>query len=202
MILIGKRGPRPFGRPSGVPDTPPARLRSTTRTRLFAYKFQDVGEERRANHRESLPRQAIIYILIDYKLRLRVGAGGGVGTARGGGRCFFIQLLECNEMPRAKSLIESRGKYHQKRNARVCSGPESRGVVLLLQQLVGLGLPVGGRLVAGHHLEVTELGLQFLFPLGGSCNSSIRQRKINATHAGSKSKNESKERIGENGKRG
>jgi hypothetical protein len=57
-----KTRPRPFGRPSGVPDTPPARLRSTTRTRLFAYKFQDVGEERRANHRESLPRQAIIYI--------------------------------------------------------------------------------------------------------------------------------------------
>jgi hypothetical protein len=88
-----KTRPRPFGRPSGVPDTPPARLRSTTRTPAFCLQISRRWRgETRKSQRKSPSTSHYIYILIDYKLRLRVGAGGGVGSARGGGRCFLFSF--------------------------------------------------------------------------------------------------------------
>jgi hypothetical protein len=64
-----KTRPRPFGRPSGAPDATRAAapIDYTHAHGFLPTNFKTlVGEERRANHRESLPRQYIYIILIDY----------------------------------------------------------------------------------------------------------------------------------------
>lgn len=110
MILIGKRGHGPSAAP-GAGRHPHGSDR--LHARGFLPTNLKTWERRDAQITENVSLDKPLIILIDYKLRLRVAAGRGAGSARGGGRwprCYFIfsASIECNEMPREITYWESR----------------------------------------------------------------------------------------------